>query len=158
MREGRRIAARAGAGHVFNLGHGILPGYARSPGPGLVESVHAISSELYALRGGGEVPMNGHADGLAAAPRLEDGPRIPVTPELLLKYDRPGPRYTSYPTAVEFDRSYDEGAYRRSLEEAASRPDDPLSLYIHLPFCEERCTFCGCNVIITRSARWSRSI
>ncbi len=74
----------------------------------------------------------------------------PVTPELLRKYDRPGPRYTSYPTAVEFSESYDATAYDRSLEEASLRSSDPLSLYIHLPFCEERCTFCGCNVIITR--------
>jgi oxygen-independent coproporphyrinogen III oxidase len=79
-----------------------------------------------------------------------DVPHIPVTPELLMKYDRPGPRYTSYPTAVEFSNRYTEADYLRSLEEAAARPDDPLSLYLHLPFCEERCTFCGCNVIITR--------
>jgi oxygen-independent coproporphyrinogen III oxidase len=75
---------------------------------------------------------------------------IRVTPELLLKYDRPGPRYTSYPTAVEFSESYDEEAYGVSLAAAARRREDPLSLYLHLPFCEERCTFCGCNVIITR--------
>ncbi|MDM7916803.1 MAG: hypothetical protein QUU85_16295, partial [Candidatus Eisenbacteria bacterium] len=50
-------------------------------------------------------------------------PHVPVTPALLLKYDRPGPRYTSYPTAVEFHEAYDEAAYRRSLEEAAARRD-----------------------------------
>lgn len=77
-------------------------------------------------------------------------PHVPVTPELLLRYDRPGPRYTSYPTAVEFHESYGEPQYLESLEEAARRKDEPLSLYLHLPFCEERCTFCGCNVIITR--------
>ncbi len=75
---------------------------------------------------------------------------IRVTPELLRKYDRAGPRYTSYPTAVEFNPAYDAPAYFDSLKEAASRPDDPLSLYLHLPFCEHRCTFCGCNVVITR--------
>jgi len=78
---------------------------------------------------------------------------LSVTPELLLRYDRPGPRYTSYPTAVEFSPEYDEAAYRRSLEEASARKDAPLSLYVHLPFCEERCTFCGCNVIITKKRR-----
>ena len=77
-------------------------------------------------------------------------PAIRVTPELLRKYDRPGPRYTSYPTAVEFSSAYDAPAYFRSLEEASRHPDDPLSLYIHLPFCEHRCTFCGCNVVITQ--------
>jgi oxygen-independent coproporphyrinogen-3 oxidase len=75
---------------------------------------------------------------------------IRVTPDLLRKYDRPGPRYTSYPTAVEFNPAYDAQAYFGSLEQAAARADDPLSLYLHLPFCEHRCTFCGCNVVITR--------
>ena len=75
---------------------------------------------------------------------------ILVTPDLLRKYDRPGPRYTSYPTAVEFSSSYDAAAYFGSLAEAARHPDDPLSLYVHLPFCEHRCTFCGCNVVITQ--------
>jgi oxygen-independent coproporphyrinogen-3 oxidase len=75
---------------------------------------------------------------------------ILVTPELLRKYDRPGPRYTSYPTAVEFSSAYDASAYFGSLDEAAMHADDPLSLYVHLPFCEHRCTFCGCNVVITQ--------
>jgi oxygen-independent coproporphyrinogen-3 oxidase len=70
--------------------------------------------------------------------------------ELLRAYDRPGPRYTSYPTAVEFGASFDEAAYRRQLARAAEAPGEPLSLYVHLPFCEERCSFCGCMVIITR--------
>ncbi|HXE80705.1 MAG TPA: oxygen-independent coproporphyrinogen III oxidase [Vicinamibacterales bacterium] len=74
----------------------------------------------------------------------------PVPVELLTKYDRPGPRYTSYPTAVEFHEGFDETAYRRQLAQAAEAPDAPLSLYVHLPFCEERCSFCGCTVIITR--------
>ncbi len=75
---------------------------------------------------------------------------VPVTAELLREYDRPGPRYTSYPTAVEFGSSFDETAYRRQLDAAAEKGEEPLSLYIHLPFCEERCSFCGCMVIITR--------
>jgi oxygen-independent coproporphyrinogen-3 oxidase len=77
-------------------------------------------------------------------------PLIRVTPELLRRYDRPGPRYTSYPTAIEFNTGYDASAYYDSLEVAAARQADPLSLYLHLPFCEHRCTFCGCNVVITR--------
>lgn len=73
-----------------------------------------------------------------------------VTVDLLRRYDRPGPRYTSYPTAVEFHAGFDEAAYRARLAEAAGAIDRPLSLYLHLPFCEERCTFCGCMVIITK--------
>ncbi len=73
-----------------------------------------------------------------------------TTIALLSKYDRPGPRYTSYPTAVEFTDAFDETAYRRQLARASARRGAPLSLYIHLPFCEERCSFCGCSVIITK--------
>ncbi len=73
-----------------------------------------------------------------------------VSLELLQRYDRPGPRYTSYPTAVQFHSGFDEAAYRAHLAEAAVTPDAPLSLYVHLPFCEQRCSFCGCMVVITR--------
>jgi oxygen-independent coproporphyrinogen-3 oxidase len=72
-----------------------------------------------------------------------------LTPELLAKYDKPGPRYTSYPTAPLFSPEFDEDAYRERLAIAAEKADEPLSMYVHLPFCEQRCTFCGCNVVIS---------
>jgi oxygen-independent coproporphyrinogen-3 oxidase len=72
-----------------------------------------------------------------------------LTPELLARYDRPGPRYTSYPTAPQFATAFGEAAYRERLTAASRRADDPLSMYVHLPFCEARCTFCGCNVVIS---------
>ena len=71
--------------------------------------------------------------------------------DLLRKYDLPGPRYTSYPTAPKFaaitepDALLDAGA-RENLA-----PDHPLSLYVHLPFCESRCWFCGCTTVISQS-------
>jgi oxygen-independent coproporphyrinogen III oxidase len=72
-----------------------------------------------------------------------------ATAELLARYDVPGPRYTSYPTAVEFHEGVDAAEYARRLELANARAPEPISLYVHLPFCAERCLFCGCNVIIT---------
>ncbi len=72
-----------------------------------------------------------------------------VTPELLARYDRPGPRYTSYPTAPQFTPDVDSEAYRQRLEHAAQHPDEPLSMYVHIPFCEHRCRYCGCNVVIS---------
>ena len=69
------------------------------------------------------------------------------------KLDLPGPRYTSYPTVPEWSDDFEEADLFRALDEAAVRPsDEPIGLYVHLPFCEERCTFCGCNVVVTKDA------
>lgn len=70
-----------------------------------------------------------------------------VTAELLAAHDRPGPRYTSYPTAVEFTEEVGVEEYHRRLAAANALGGAPLSVYVHLPFCDERCTFCGCHVI-----------
>ncbi|MDF1700179.1 MAG: oxygen-independent coproporphyrinogen III oxidase [Planctomycetota bacterium] len=73
-----------------------------------------------------------------------------ITADLLARYDRPGPRYTSYPTAAEFHADVGAGAYAEHLARAATRVDEPLGLYVHLPFCQNRCHYCGCNVVITK--------
>jgi oxygen-independent coproporphyrinogen-3 oxidase len=67
---------------------------------------------------------------------------------LIRKYDRPGPRYTSYPTAVEFKEAFGPAEYEAHLARA-DRQRAPLSIYVHLPFCREMCRFCGCNVVAT---------
>jgi oxygen-independent coproporphyrinogen III oxidase len=69
--------------------------------------------------------------------------------ERVRRLDRPGPRYTSYPTAVEFTDAFGESDYRSALARAAATPEAPLALYTHLPFCVERCLYCACNVVIT---------
>ena len=69
--------------------------------------------------------------------------------ELIKKYDRPGPRYTSYPPATEFSEKYGRDYYIKHLIES-NRVGKPLSLYFHIPFCENACWFCGCNVVINR--------
>ena len=64
-----------------------------------------------------------------------------------VKYSKPGPRYTSYPTAVEFSEAF---TYDRYVEKLKNRDaKKPLSIYIHLPFCRSACYFCGCNVVFT---------
>jgi oxygen-independent coproporphyrinogen III oxidase len=68
--------------------------------------------------------------------------------DLVRKYDRPGPRYTSYPTAPEWSASFGADRYLEHLARADEQ-GGPLSLYVHLPFCREMCRFCGCNVIAT---------
>ena len=71
--------------------------------------------------------------------------------EVILKYDRPGPRYTSYPTAPYFHEGFGAGAYEEEIRRtnAVDEPP-PLSLYFHLPFCKSVCYFCGCNVTFTK--------
>ncbi|BDB65952.1 oxygen-independent coproporphyrinogen III oxidase [Helicobacter cinaedi] len=65
-----------------------------------------------------------------------------------VKYSKSAPRYTSYPTAVEFRESWNDTSYKEALKEADST-SLPLSLYTHLPFCRSACYFCGCNVVYT---------
>lgn len=70
-----------------------------------------------------------------------------ITAEVLQKFDVPGPRYTSYPTAPTWTEDVTSDVYQEKLRQFG-RSDKTLSLYVHLPFCRSMCTFCACNVII----------
>ncbi len=79
--------------------------------------------------------------------------QVKFNTDLIKRYDVAGPRYTSYPTAVQFIEGFDANAYRRYT--TASNNElipKPLSLYVHLPFCHSLCYYCGCTKKVTRHA------
>ena len=73
---------------------------------------------------------------------------LPISPELLDRYDRPGPRYTSYPPIPHWTEAFGDAEYREALA-ALAAGDDPVAVYVHLPVCVERCWYCGCNATVT---------
>ncbi len=84
-----------------------------------------------------------------------------ITPAMLQKYDVSGPRYTSYPTADRFVEAFAEDEYKQALDQRrVGGMALPLSIYVHIPFCESLCFYCACNKIVTkhheRSAEYLR--
>src|SRR6201982_3524881 len=77
-----------------------------------------------------------------------------VSEEFLARYNRPGPRYTSYPTAPVWNEAFGP-ADLTTVHAEADAAKTPVSLYMHLPFCESLCLFCACNVIIQKDKRVS---
>jgi oxygen-independent coproporphyrinogen-3 oxidase len=70
--------------------------------------------------------------------------------EILKKYDRPGPRYTSYPPAPVFSKDFGPDDFKRAIiENNSNNSKADLSLYFHIPFCDTLCYFCGCNMLVT---------
>jgi len=83
-------------------------------------------------------------------PTLQEMSReLRVSEEFLAKYNRPGPRYTSYPTAPVWNDGFGPDDLER-VHEKSDRAQAPVSLYMHIPFCESLCLFCACNVIIQK--------
>jgi len=74
----------------------------------------------------------------------------PLALDLIRKYSVPGPRYTSYPPATQFVDDVGTLRLEEAIDDDNAPGAGPLSLYFHLPFCETRCWFCGCNTVITR--------
>jgi oxygen-independent coproporphyrinogen-3 oxidase len=85
------------------------------------------------------------------AAHLHRSSAIEFDPAMIARYDGRGPRYTSYPTADRFGDDFTADDYVRALQmRNDARPAQPLSLYVHLPFCSTICFYCGCNKIVTR--------
>ena len=72
--------------------------------------------------------------------------------DLIHRYDKAGPRYTSYPTALELHEGFTEENYRQQIENSNAAAG-PLSLYFHLPLCDTVCFYCACNKIITKNRK-----
>jgi oxygen-independent coproporphyrinogen-3 oxidase len=82
---------------------------------------------------------------------IQDRRSAPTPPaDLIARYDVPGPRYTSYPTADAWGDDVGPDDFAAALEQASESPSSPLSLYVHLPFCRSLCLYCGCNVVIAK--------
>lgn len=73
-------------------------------------------------------------------------------PDLIRRYDKAGPRYTSYPTAVQFHEGFAEREYK-DYAIKSNADGQPLSLYFHLPFCDTVCFYCACNKIVTKNRK-----
>lgn len=83
-------------------------------------------------------------------PPVAGSPAFPagITADILARYDTTAPRYTSYPPVTAWTPAIDGDAYRGALKTTG---DDPVAIYVHLPFCGQRCLYCGCNATITRN-------
>jgi oxygen-independent coproporphyrinogen-3 oxidase len=89
---------------------------------------------------------------ISKTPTANHMPNLEVSEEFLAKYNRPGPRYTSYPTAPVWDDKFQQADLEEFLHNAESAAT-PVSLYMHLPFCESLCLFCACNVVIQKDKK-----
>jgi len=81
---------------------------------------------------------------------------LEFNPSLLRKYDVRGPRYTSYPTAPQFTEDFTAADYAEKAQQVG-RKKAPLSLYVHIPFCNTICFYCGCNKVITANYKRAES-
>ena len=111
-----------------------------------IKNLNSVSGDIIGRKDDGQLMTSA-----ACPPELTQAD--PISPELLRRYDVAGPRYTSYPTADRFVEAFGEADYLQALEqrrEGLAVKAYPLSLYVHIPFCESLCYYCACNKIITK--------
>ena len=77
-------------------------------------------------------------------------PKLEFDQELIQRYDTSGPRYTSYPTAAQFSTDFTDATYRQQIA-LSNESGRPLSLYVHIPFCDTICFYCACNKVVTKN-------
>ena len=77
-------------------------------------------------------------------------PKLEFNTDLIRRYDTAGPRYTSYPTANQFSPEFNRNDYANQAH-LSNQGQGPLSLYLHIPFCDTICFYCGCNKIVTKN-------
>ncbi|WP_235015296.1 oxygen-independent coproporphyrinogen III oxidase [Oceanicoccus sp. KOV_DT_Chl] len=100
---------------------------------------------------------SGSAAIIATEPAAQNSNHSCRDADLISKYDVSGPRYTSYPTALQFSETYTEATYRQQAQVNLKQGIAPVSLYVHVPFCQNICYYCACNKIVTADRSVART-
>jgi oxygen-independent coproporphyrinogen-3 oxidase len=150
----RQPALAAGTGEVFFAG---LDGHAQLPqlavGAGDLDANGMCHGSNCGERALPRHDADQAGEGGRSAKYFRMSATTTISPELLRRFDMAGPRYTSYPTADRFVDAFAAPQYEQALAQRRDGPaasSRPLSLYVHVPFCESLCYYCACNKIITR--------
>jgi len=157
-RAARAMLATAGGrpGYIASLGHGVLKETDPACVAAFVEAVRASAAPEPGRDPAPGVESVASPPGPRGAAPRGAGPRgddalvaLAVDEETLQRLAGPGPRYTSYPTAPDWSDAFGEADALAAYQRAGRRAGEPLSLYVHLPFCERLCLYCGCTVEIS---------